>query len=234
MQGIYKITNQVNGKIYIGKTNNSDRRWNDHKRLSSTPGHKEYDKILYKAMRKYGIENFTFEMIELLEDYSISGEREKYWISKYNSYNEGYNESSGGDGGSGKGHCLGSENGRAKLTEQDVIFIRTMYAKGCAKSDCYQKFKDKITESGFTNIWSGRTWAHIMPEVYTEENRLRNKILGKQLGGKRNRDYSSDEVRLIRQQRINGMSRKEAFELYGKGSFSAFQDLWYGKTYKEI
>lgn len=78
MQGIYKITNNINGKIYIGKSNNIERRFKDHKRLSFTEGHKEYDKTLYRAFRKYGIENFSFEVIEKLDNYNLSPEREKY------------------------------------------------------------------------------------------------------------------------------------------------------------
>ena len=53
MQGIYKITNLINNKIYIGKTNDSNRRWKDHQRLAFTINNKEYGKTLYKAMRKY-------------------------------------------------------------------------------------------------------------------------------------------------------------------------------------
>ena len=62
--------------------------------------HKESNKALYCAMRKYGLENFTFELIEEINDYSISGEREKFFIQLYNSYHNGYNETLGGDGAS--------------------------------------------------------------------------------------------------------------------------------------
>jgi group I intron endonuclease len=77
-QGIYKITNLINNQCYIGKTNNFERRKKDHFRLAFTEGHKEYNKTLYRAIRKYGQENFSFDIIERLEDYSLSGEREKY------------------------------------------------------------------------------------------------------------------------------------------------------------
>ena len=69
--------------------------------------------MLYQSIRKYGLDNFIFEIIEELEDYSIAAEREKYWIQYYNSYKNGYNESLGGDGGSVKGHCQGDKNGRS-------------------------------------------------------------------------------------------------------------------------
>jgi len=77
-QGIYKITNLINYKCYVGKTNNFERRKKDHFRLAKTKGHKEYNKSLYQAIRKYGEENFSFDILESLEDYSKADEREKY------------------------------------------------------------------------------------------------------------------------------------------------------------
>ena len=235
MQGIYKITNLINKKCYIGKTNDSERRWKDHQRLAFTQDHKEYNKTLYKAMRKYGVDNFSFEMIEELEDYSISGEREQYWVYYFNSYNNGYNESKGGDGGSLPGHCLGSANGRAKLNEDDVIEIRTLYNNGISKSDCYDLYKDKITLNGFSGVWSGRTWKNIMPEVYTEENKKRNEALGKSKSGKKQRHFSVDQVKTIRQRRDNGESNSIVYKEYVEiGSKSSFDDIWYNRKYLDV
>lgn len=232
-QGIYKITNLINGKKYIGKTNNWERRQKDHKRLAFKKEHKEENKTLYKAIRKYGIEHFSFELIEKLEDYSIAGEKEKYWIKYYDSYKNGYNESEGGDGGSSKGHCSGESNGRAKLTEKDVVIIRTMFKEGCAKRDCYKLFKDKISLGGFTGVWSGKTWRNIMPEVYTKENIERNASLGK--SHKKCRKYSKDEIIKIRQKKKEGMAAREAHKKYFNYiNWNTFQDIWYNKHYKEI
>ena len=235
MQGIYKITNLINNKCYIGKTDNSERRWHDHQKLAFTEGHKEYNKVLYQAFRKYGIENFTFEMIEILEDYSISGEREKYWIQHYNSYNNGYNESIGGDGGSIKGHCSGELNGRALLTKEDVIKIRTLYKDGISRQECYLLFQDKISEGGFGKVWLGQTWKEIMPEVYTEENKKRNSSMGKGLGGTKNRKYTVEQVIEIRKRRDNGEANSSVFKDYVDiASKSSFDGIWYNKTYKKI
>ena len=235
MQGIYKITNLITNRCYIGKTNNSDRRWKDHQRLAMFDGHKEYDKALYQSMRKYGIENFVFEIIEELEDYSQSGEREKYWIAYYDSYNNGYNESLGGDGGSLPGHCQGEANGRARLTEADVIQIRTMYGQGCARSDCYELFKDKIELGGFVRVWTGETWQHIMPEVLTEENKQRNASLGRGKASKKQRLLNDDEVKDIRCRKQQGESNKMIYEDYKhKISFNTLQDVVYNKTYKDV
>lgn len=94
--GIYKITNNINGKVYIGKSIHIKRRWSEHKADINDTTKQNH---LYRAFRKYGLENFTFEIIELCqEDNNILSEKEKYWINFYNSYENGYNETRGGDG----------------------------------------------------------------------------------------------------------------------------------------
>ena len=92
MIGIYKITNKINKKVYIGQSININARWKEHLNNAQTK-----DNVIYKAMRKYGIENFVFEIVELCSEYLLD-EREKYWIQYYDSYNNGYNMSLGGEG----------------------------------------------------------------------------------------------------------------------------------------
>lgn len=92
---IYKITNKINNKLYIGKTIQTvGRRFTEHKRDSKTK-----NTYLYYAMRKYGIDNFYIETIEEVPNQELNN-REKYWISFYKSnYSEnGYNLTAGGDG----------------------------------------------------------------------------------------------------------------------------------------
>ena len=79
---IYKITNQLNNKCYIGQTTDYKRRFQEHKNLGYGV---EENKLLYYAIKKYGIENFVFEEVEEVEN-NLLDEREKYWIKFYNSY----------------------------------------------------------------------------------------------------------------------------------------------------
>lgn len=96
MAFIYKITNDVNKKVYIGKTLFSiEKRWKEH--LNSRLREQCKNRPLYRAMNKYGVEHFSIEAVEQCIDESAS-EREKYWISYYNSYHNGYNATYGGDG----------------------------------------------------------------------------------------------------------------------------------------
>lgn len=95
MPYIYKITNKINGKIYIGKTIKSiQRRWNEH--LSEMK--RSNDRPLYRAMNKYGIENFIIEELEEVQSNKEALEREKFWIEFYDSYYSGYNATLGGEG----------------------------------------------------------------------------------------------------------------------------------------
>ena len=66
MKGIYKITNKINNKSYIGYSNNIERRWQEH--MARYNCQQEYNKVLYKAIRKYGLSNFSFEVIEETEN----------------------------------------------------------------------------------------------------------------------------------------------------------------------
>lgn len=90
--GIYRIVNKINGKCYIGKSANIEQRFKGHKNKMSYG-----TEVLYQAFRKYGIDNFDFSIIEECS-LELLSDREKYWIQYYNSYEEGYNSTLGGDG----------------------------------------------------------------------------------------------------------------------------------------
>ena len=95
MAYIYKITNTVNNKSYIGKTEKTDptQRWKEHIKASK----RSYinKRPLYDAFNKYGIDQFLFEVIE---ETSTPNERDIFYIYYYNTYKEGYNATLGGDG----------------------------------------------------------------------------------------------------------------------------------------
>lgn len=94
MAYIYQIINDINQKIYIGKTENSiEQRFKEHCK-DAYKMHNE-KRPLYAAMRKYGINNFH---IELIEETNNPEEREIYWIEQKRSFKNGYNATRGGDG----------------------------------------------------------------------------------------------------------------------------------------
>jgi hypothetical protein len=94
---IYVIKNNVNEKVYIGKTyNNLTTRYNEHIRDSRKK--RCEDRALYSAIKKYGENSFFIELLEDGIEEALLEEREIYYINKYNSYKNGYNCSLGGDG----------------------------------------------------------------------------------------------------------------------------------------
>ena len=157
MQGIYKITNKQTGKTYIGQSDNCLRRISEHKQKRRL--------TIDDWINFLGVDAFSFEIIEECSSENID-EREQYYIQKYDSINNGYNFQIGGNNNS-----LGEGNGSARLTEADVIEIRKAYNKHLSPKEEYAKYKDKITYSQFQSVWQGRSWASIMPEVFTEENK---------------------------------------------------------------
>lgn len=98
MTGIYRITNKANGKHYIGQSNNILRRFREHKTRALYLENNEYNSSIHRAIRKYGKENFEYKIIEECSQSKLE-DREVYWISYYNSYHEGYNETKGGGSG---------------------------------------------------------------------------------------------------------------------------------------
>lgn len=99
---IYRLTNLINGKIYIGKTIDICRRIHQHSTLTS-----KYKHHLGNAIKKYGIESFTEDILLEIKSNNIGklniilSSLERFYIKKYNSYNDGYNSTIGGEGTSG-------------------------------------------------------------------------------------------------------------------------------------
>ena len=105
---IYKITNNINGKVYIGQTRQTvDKRWYDHVHHSKNCK----SMVIGKAINKYGEKNFTIATLETVKEKSLDllqkklDELEIAYIKKYNSYiynGNGYNGTKGGQGGTGR------------------------------------------------------------------------------------------------------------------------------------
>lgn len=124
MIGIYKIENLINGKVYIGQSVDIKGRWNEHKLVNSRASKdalKRQKYPLYLAFEKYGLDNFSFEVIEECPVEELN-EKEQFYIKKYNSYidfpnSNGYNLTLGGDG-------------TRKVTEEQILNILKLWDEG--------------------------------------------------------------------------------------------------------
>ena len=93
-KAIYKITNDINSKVYIGQSNNPDARWKKH-RYETIHNIDVGKSAIHDAMRALGIEHFRLTVIGWFEDYN---EKEKFYIYEYNSLiPNGYNIQEGGE-----------------------------------------------------------------------------------------------------------------------------------------
>lgn len=136
---IYKITNKVNEKFYIGKTVYPLYvRFSQHKYIAITKLKKTY---LHNSIRKYGIENFEIKLLETVDNIEKLNEKEKYWIKELK---PNYNLSEGGEGNFGykftdeqRQHLSNIRKGR-KLSEQHIKSLSE--ANKGKKNPMYGKF----------------------------------------------------------------------------------------------
>lgn len=148
---IYKITNKCNDKIYIGQTRQTiEQRWSGHKHSAVTS-----DAPLYRAMRKYGIENFQIDVIIKCNNNNLNN-KEIYYINYYNSYvPNGYNATLGGDG-----HTVYDYQ---KII-QDYYNMNENISKVCEINNCdYTVVKRALDEY---NIQSHQSYDHLLVKIY--------------------------------------------------------------------
>lgn len=223
MIGIYKITKISNGKSYIGQSNDIERRFKEHQtkgELSRIP--------VDVAIKKYGINAFTYEILEQCQLEQLN-ERETYWIQYYDTVNNGYNCSIGGNNQS-----IGENNGKSKLTEQDVIKIRTAYANHKKQKEIYEEYKDIISFSYFQNLWQGHSWKHIMPEVFTEENKNYYIYQNSYGSNGASAKFTDEEVIMIRKRYVNESAKQIYKDYQNRVSYQTFQALLWGRSYKNL
>lgn len=223
MIGIYKITNKFNGKAYIGQSNDIERRFKEHQQKG------ESSRIpLDIAIQKYGKDNFVYEIIEECSLEELN-QKEQYWIITLNTIENGYNCSTGGDQQS-----IGENNGRSKLTEEDVKKIRQAYADHKKQKEVYEEYKDIISFGYFQNLWQGRSWGHIMPEVFTEENKQYYIYQNSNGSNGASAKFTDEEVIEIRKRYVNE-SAKDIYEDYKERvTYQTFQAMLWGRSYKTL
>lgn len=223
MIGIYKITKISNGKSYIGQSNNIERRFKEHQQKGAS------SRIpLDIAIQKYGVHAFTYEILEECPLDKLN-EREKYWINYYDTINNGYNCLPGGEQ-----QTVGENNGRSKLTEADIITIRKAYANHQKQREVYEKYKDIISFSYFQNIWQGQSWSHIMPEVFTDENKKYYIYQNSSGSNSASAQFTNDEVINIRKRYVNESAKKIYKDYQDRVSFQSFQQILWGRYYSEL
>ena len=161
--GIYSFLNIVNGKRYIGQSNDIYRRERNH-RTNLTQRRKENDHFI-NAWHKYGEQNFEFSILEECSLLDLN-DRERYWIAFYQSNDPkyGYNKTSGGQDSCEKISSLGDESGHHVLTQSKVqeIIIRLINGEYC--SDIAKDYN--VCASTIVSIKAHKTWQFLTEGIY--------------------------------------------------------------------
>ena len=223
---IYCYTNLKNNKRYIGQTLNPESRYAAHKSAYKNPNNYEYDSLIHRAFRKYGYENFKYEVLAKdIDDINILNELEIYYINFYNSKTpNGYNVEDGGKNCSKPKtleHKIKEIWGQAKLTESEIIELRKAYLNNESPTKIYnEKYKDKLHFNSFLNIWTGKRYGLIMPEVFNVR--------------KKHTKLNTDLVKQIREDREkNNTSYDNLAKKYGI-SKSTVADIIKKRTWKNV
>ena len=98
---VYLIHNIKNNKVYVGKTTNPSVRWHKHIKVAFSQRKREKF-YLHQAIRKDGVSNFVFSIIQKFPSEEVANLAEVYWINFFNSRSDGYNLTAGGEGCSGR------------------------------------------------------------------------------------------------------------------------------------
>ena len=223
---IYCFTNNINGKKYIGQSiSKGNARYNNHKSSYKNPDDCEYESPLHRAFRKHGFENFTYEILaQDIESIDLLNQLEIQYIQQYNcQIPNGYNIEPGGK------NCAKPKTiehrkkeiwAQAKLTEEEVIELRKAYQRKESPTKIYkEKYKNIMHYNSFLNIWSGRRYALIMPEVFEKGRHTKLK---------------AETVKLIRKDREEtNLSYDKLAKKYGisKGTIA---DIIKKRTWKDV
>lgn len=216
---LYKITNKINNKKYIGITNSYKRRFRQHK-TNHNP-----NSLICKAIQKYGENNFIFEVLK--ENLSIQQacQLEQQYIKNENSLvPNGYNISKGGN------INIGSSNGRAKLTDEEVQYIKDH--RNLPMYVLYDEFTEKISYDAFKEIYWNHTYIDIQPHV---EMYPYNLEFSNQFTSNNKLDYY--EIVELRKKYAQHIPWKQVYEKEYKEIFPdqmTFWNIYNGNRYKLV
>lgn len=218
---IYLITNLVNGKKYVGQTTDYQRRMYQHKTRN--------EEIIDKKIQEYGVENFSFEIIEdNIDTQEELDEKEKYYISLFNTKIEnghGYNVQDGG-----KNNMIGANNSKAKLSEEQAQWI--LDNRNIKQRELYEQctFKDKISFSQFCAIYNGHSWTHLKTDTEKANN-----IFASVGADNVRANYTEEEMYIIRERYAQGVHYLQVWEEFGKrGNPVAFFKIYNGQGYYNV
>lgn len=149
MVGIYKITNIITQQNYIGQSIDIKQRWCKEKQSAFNPKSPAYNYPLSNAFRQYGLNNFTFDVVEECDKKDLDT-KEIFYIKKYDGYTKGYNQNAGG-------HARNKSGPKPKLTRVSALqIIQILKTTTNSCKEIGQIFN--VSGSTIESINNGKIW----------------------------------------------------------------------------
>ena len=219
---IYQITNLINNKIYIGQTNNIKKRWSNHKN-SNDP-----NMVIARAIRKYGKENFKFEvLLKNLSPEEANLKEIELIKEKESLIPNGYNVASGGNRIDGCSH-IGAKNSNAKLTEAEAQYI--LDNRNIPMYVLYEEFVDKLSYNQFKKVYNNEVYTNLSTTtpIYPYNFEFSNQFF--------TRGLEYDDVVHLRNCYVEGKYWRDVYEEY-RDYYSnewSFWNVYNGNNYKLV
>lgn len=223
---VYKITNNINSKVYIGITNNYKKRWSNEKNNPKNPKNQQ---VITQAIAKYGKDNFTFELLFSNLTIEEACQKEQELIFKYDCLiPKGYNVDKGGKYHPNRPPQFGEKNGRSLLTDEEALYIKDNRDK--PMYILYEEFSDKISYESFKKCYKHQTYTHlpITKAEYPYNNEFSNQF--------KENGLEYDDIVEIRTRYNNGEYWKNVYKDYEKffTNEMSFWRLYSGHSYKLV
>jgi len=227
---IYVLQNKINNKIYIGKTNNPNKRIQWHKDISNMSDNYANCSLIHRAIRKYGFSNFTSCVIEEFDCETSCLDAEKFWIEFFRTnvcrYGDqyGYNLTDGGDGVSGFKHSQEAKEKVSKKNKGRVLSLETRIRmsnghKG-KPSPMLGKSHSKETKQKLSSYVKGEN-NYFFGKSFVGDNHPTAKL----------NDAKVKEIIVLLKE--NTISQKEIAKLYNV-SLPTINKIYLNKTWKHI
>ena len=221
MFGIYSFKNKINQKCYIGQSKNLEERYKAHLRNYTNENLQTYNGHFYRALRKYGIENFEYEILysDKFIDSTTLNELEIYYIKLYNSFNDGYNMNLGGQ----------YTSGPKILNQNQVDEIINILQTDTQISFTKIGEQYNISDGTIRLINLGKIW--IKPDI---DYPIRKNTYTHNIGGSNpNAKLSNEFVLFLRQEFVN-KSLTQLSKEYPDIPFSSLKKAIYGVQFKHL
>ena len=224
-KGIYKFTNKANGKSYIGQSIYLEERYKQHQRNYNNKNHSSYNSKFYSALRKYGFNNFDYEILYSTQDeitYEELNTLEVMYVAYYDSFQNGYNMNPGGN----------NTGGHYFIPFEKVLEIKELLKNSSITlTEISKQYKTSICVISGIN----KGYCYAIVGDYKYPIRAHEEMKKTQQGENNGRAIFTDKEVLQMREQFQNKSLTDLYNEYqNQISFSALKKIIYGVNYTHL